>query len=136
MGTEPAYIAICQETLAAMAKELLNFMFHYEAGFIQFFENTLGYFGMDGSGGSAKPVKSYIEPEVDIIVNFKITAAEFLGANLFLRRPGFGGCTVFIGAAYIERLVAPETAKTGKNVCRKNLDEVSQMRDIVYIGKS
>jgi hypothetical protein len=90
---------------------------------------------MNRSGSTAPFIKGDAEPAVDIVVYFKVAVAELPGTYPFFRGPCFGSCTVFVGTADIESLVTTESAKSGKDIGGKNLDQVPQMGNVVYIGK-
>jgi hypothetical protein len=135
VGTETPDIAVCEKTAAVLAVELFNFAFHNKASFIQFFENVLGNLGVYLCRSASESIKGNMKPAVNIIVDCEITITEFPGTYAFLGGPGFSGGTVFIGATHIQGLATAESAKTGKHVGGKNLDQVSQMGDIVHIGQ-
>ena len=59
--------------------------------------------------------------------------AEFAWSDALLEGFGLRRSAVFVGAAYIECLVAAEAAETCEDVSGKHLDEVAEVRHIVDI---
>jgi hypothetical protein len=135
MGADPPDIPVRQETPAMIAVELLNGLFRDIPVGVQFLKDILGYLGLYGGGGTPKFIKPNIEPPVYLRMDGVIAVAQFPGAYALLRGPGLGGGAVFVGTADVEGIVTPEPAKPGKGIGGKDLDQVTQMGNIVYIGK-
>jgi hypothetical protein len=119
-----------------MAVELLDGLFHDEAVGVKFLENLLGYFGLDGVGGTAEFIEGDMEPCVDVPVHGIVPVAKRPGGYALLGGPGFGGGAVFVGSAYIEGLETPDSAKPGKDIGGEHLDKVAQMGHVIHIGES
>jgi hypothetical protein len=102
--------------------------------FVQLFVQMLGYLSLYGRGSSAEFIKAYVEPLVNIRMNFMVVITEFPRRYPLLCGFGFRGGTVFVCAADIKGFVTPQPAKPGKDIGGQYLNQVPQVRHIVYIG--
>ena len=62
-----------------------------------------------------------------------IMITELLRTYAFFKGLRLGRRSVFIGSAYIKGFITAETAETGKNICRKDLNKVAEVRNIINI---
>ncbi len=125
-----------QETLARGAVELFDTPLVYIARRVAGREDRLYYLCLLFGGGTSELVEGDIEPFIDLVMHDEVAVAKLLGAYPLLQRAGLGGCTILVGPADIEGLVAPQPAETGENVRRENLNQVSEVGYIVDIGQS
>jgi hypothetical protein len=116
VGAEAPHIPVRQKAFAPPAIELFNPALQDIPPLVELFKNILDYFSLYGSGGPPEFIKGYGEPPVNFRVNRIVPVAELLGAYPFLSGPGLGGSAVLVGAADIERLIAPKPAEPGKGV--------------------
>jgi hypothetical protein len=67
-------------------------------------------------------------------VNDVKAVAELPGTYALLEGFGFRGGSIFICPTDVQRFVAAGPAKTGKDVGGEDLNEVSQMGNVVNVG--
>ena len=128
-----AHIPVGKKTLTAWAIQLPRRMLRDITVFIEAEKNILRNIRLLRRRGTPKMVEGNMKPTVYILMQRMIIVAKFAGSFMLLLRLRFGRRAVFIGAAHIKRLVAAASAKTRKNIGGKYLNEISKMRDIVYI---
>jgi len=128
-------VTIRQKPRATGAVKLLDFVLGDKAGCIKLTKNILSYLSLNRSRSAPELVKGNPKPAVNAVVYGIVTVAEFPGRNVFLGGFGLSGGAVLVGAAHIQRLIAPKSTKAGKHVGGKNLNKIPQMRNIVYIGE-
>ena len=116
-------------------EKLLVCMLGYKAGLVQIVEKPLGYFGAFIVGSTAELVKVNVEPVVDLSMLFEIVVTQFPGSLLLLKSPGLSSSTILVSTADIEGVIATAPAEPGKYITGKHLDQVAQVRNIVYIRK-
>ena len=60
-----------------------------------------------------KMVELYIEPFIDLSMQFVVLVANFLSTHSFLQSFDLGGCAILVSAAYEHHIVAPHSAISG-----------------------
>ena len=90
---------------------------------------TIGYETekLDGNGNPRLQKFKYIvegdaEPGIDVAMDRVVAVAELAWSDALLEGLGLGRRAVFVGAAYIECLVAAEAAEACEDICGKYLD--------------
>ncbi len=126
-------VAVGEEHIGFLRVELFYRVLGDVAVLVELQKDVLGNLGMVMGRRPAELVEGDVEPAIDVVVDGKVAGAELGRGNSLFPGPGFGGGPVLVGATDVERLVTPLPAEAGKDIRGKNLHEVSQVRDVVYV---
>lgn len=97
-------------------------------------KNILGNLCLLRRSGTAKLVKIAVEPLVDFGVKSVVMITDLLTRLTFLSGLGLSGCTILVGTADVNSVVASKTAVSGIHIGRENAaDNVAQMRNVIDI---
>ena len=133
LWTGSVNIAVCKEHIAVRTEKLLVYMLVNEAGLVQFIEKALSNFSTLLVGSAAEFIKINFKPFVDFCVLAIVVVAESARLSLFFKSLSFGCSTVFINTTNIKSVVTTAAAKACKNIARKRLNYISQMRNVINV---
>lgn len=118
-----------------LAVQLLDLRLADIPSLVNLQEYVLDYPGLHRAAGTAEGIEIYLEPAVDVTVDRVIAVAELTRLHAFLERPGLTRCPVLVGPANIEGLIPFGTAKAGETIGRQDLHKISQVGNVVHVGK-
>ncbi len=133
LRTGSVNIAVCKEHVTVRTEKLLVYMLVNKAGLVQVVEKRLCNFSTLFVRSAAKFIKINFKPFVDFCVLAIVVVAESTRLSLFFKSLSFGCSTVFINTTNIKSVVSTATAETRKNIARKRLNYISQMRNVINV---
>lgn len=97
-------------------------------------EYILCNLGMDWSRSSSKVVKIYVEPLVNVVVNFEVFVAYFLRCALLLDCFHLSSSSILISAANIDGIISTHSAITSECIRTQHApDYITQMWHIINV---
>ena len=107
---------VCKESLVMFTVELLDLRFPDISRCIDLPEDILDDLGLHRTAGAAEMIEIDLEPSVDIPVDRMIPVAQRTRLHAFLESPRLTCRPILVGTANVERLIAFQTAETGKTI--------------------
>ena len=99
-------------------------------------KNILSDLGLPFCGSASEFVEVAIKPVVNLLVNNMIVVADFLRSLFFFKSLHLSGCSVLIGTANVQCVVAHKAAVASEDVCTQHTsNDVAKMRNIIHIGQ-
>ncbi len=135
MGTGTAQIAISKKPCTVQTVRLRTFMFTDKTPRIQMTKQRLRKLSMRIACSAPKIIEGQIKPLIDVAMQCMVVRTQLCRTETLFCRTGFACRAVFVGTTYKTRVIAAHPTETCENVCRKTLDKISQMWNVVHIGE-
>ena len=133
LRTGSVNIAVSKEHITVRTEKLLVYVLVNQASLVQIVKKSLCDFCTLLVRSSSEFIKIDVEPFINLCVLAVIVVAEGARFSFFFQSLSFCCCTVFINTADIKSVITAVTAETCKNIARKRLNDISQMRDIINV---
>ena len=130
------YEAIGKEHILLHIVELLDGLLICEFPVLKLVEDFMSDLGLPISGSAAEVIEVAVEPVIDLLVDGVVVVTDLLGGLTLLQGLDLGGSAVLVCPADVQSVVAHQAAIACEDIGGEDTaDDVSQVRDIIDIGK-